>query len=91
MVCPLPSRSVPVRVSQEFRQKDTEAGDQQGISLLMGRRADTGTTEVQCVIFDPAQLEEVQMARWWQAHRHRFEKKFRVPRRSSGSGSQKPS
>ena len=75
------------RISQEFRQKDAEGGER-GISLLMGRRADTNTTEVQCIIFDPKQLKEVQMARWWQTHRHRFEKKYRVPRSSS---SQKPS
>lgn len=76
------------RISQEFRQKDAEGGEK-GISLLMGRRADTGATEVQCIIFDPKHLKEVQMARWWQTHRHRFEKKFRVPR--SSLSSQKPS
>lgn len=62
------------RISAEFRQKDSESGER-GISLLMGRNADTMTTEVQCVLFDPKYLSDVQAARWWEANRRRFEKR----------------
>ena len=42
-------------------------------------------TEVQCIIFDPKFLSDVQAARWWQSNRHRFEKKKRSAIRSLSS------
>jgi hypothetical protein len=62
------------RISSEFRQKD-EGTDEKGISLLMGRSAALGTSEVQCILFDPKHLSDVQAARWWEQNRRRFEKR----------------
>lgn len=61
------------RVSSEFRVKDEESGER-GVSLLMGRCNATRTHEVQCVLFDPKYVSDLQAARWWNANGHRFER-----------------
>jgi hypothetical protein len=79
-----PQEAFDGRISQEFRTKDPEGGER-GVSLLMGRDASTMATEVQCIVFDPKFLSDVQAARWWQSNRHRFEKKKRSAIRSLSS------
>lgn len=69
-----PTEQFDGRISAEFRQKDSESGEK-GISLLMGRSSAVGTTEVQCILFDPKHLSDVQAARWWEQNRRRFEKR----------------
>ena len=41
----------------------------------MGRSAALQTSEVQCILFDPKHLSDVQAARWWEQNRRRFEKR----------------
>ena len=69
-----PSDQFDGRISSEFRQKD-EGTDEKGVSLLMGRSAALGTSEVQCILFDPKHLSDVQAARWWEKNRRRFEQR----------------
>ena len=69
-----PSDQFDGRISSEFRQKD-EGTDEKGVSLLMGRSAALGTSEVQCILFDPKHLSDVQAARWWERNRRRFEQR----------------
>ena len=57
-----PQEAFDGRISQEFRTKDPEGGER-GVSLLMGRDASTMATEVQCIVFDPKFLSDVQAAR----------------------------
>jgi hypothetical protein len=61
------------RVSSEFRVKDEESLER-GVSLLMGRCSATHTHEVQCVLFDPKHMSDLQAARWWAANCCRFQK-----------------
>lgn len=60
------------RVSAEYRVKDMES-DERGVSLLMGRSVVTKQSEVQCVLFDPKYMSDLQAARWWAANRRRFD------------------
>merc|ERR1740130_2607359 len=69
-----PTEQFDGRISSEFRQKD-EGTAEKGISLLMGRSAALQTSEVQCILFDPKHLSDVQAARWWEQNRRRFEKR----------------
>lgn len=44
----------------------------EGVSLVIGKLRDKGTTEVQAIRFDRQKFSAQQAAAWWDRHRHRF-------------------
>ena len=78
------------RVSQEFRVKDPGSGER-GVTLLMGRVAHSGVAEAQAVLFDSERVSDLQAARWWREHGHRFEQvKERLKREKQRAQSAQP-
>lgn len=68
-----PSEEFDGRVSSEYRVKDVEGGER-GVSLFMGRSSVTRQPTVQCILFEPKYLSDLEAARWWAANRYRFER-----------------
>lgn len=61
-----------------YRKTDKKAG-RDGVALLMGRREDTFEEEVIAVLFDKEKVSELDAARWWLDHEHRFSEFMRTP------------
>jgi len=54
-----------------YRKTDKKAG-RDGVALHMGRREDTFEEQVIAVLFDKEKVSELEAARWWLDHEHRF-------------------
>lgn len=58
-------------LSSMYRKTDKKA-KRDGVALHMGRREDTFEEEVIAVLFDKEKVSELDAARWWFDHEHRF-------------------
>uniref|UniRef100_K3WAW9 Uncharacterized protein n=1 Tax=Globisporangium ultimum (strain ATCC 200006 / CBS 805.95 / DAOM BR144) TaxID=431595 RepID=K3WAW9_GLOUD len=54
-----------------YRKTDKKA-QRDGVALHMGRREDNFEEEVIAVLFDKEKVSELEAARWWSEHEHRF-------------------
>lgn len=61
-----------------YRKTDKKAG-RDGVALHMGRRENTFEEEVIAVLFDKEKVSELEAARWWLDHEHRFAEFMRGP------------
>lgn len=58
-------------LSSMYRKTDKKAR-RDGVALHMGRREDNFEEEVIAVLFDKEKVSELEAARWWHEHEHRF-------------------
>lgn len=58
-------------LSTMYRKTDKKA-QRDGVALHMGRREDNFEEEVIAVLFDKEKVSELEAARWWCEHEHRF-------------------
>lgn len=58
-------------LSTMYRKTDKKA-KRDGVALHMGRREDNFEEEVIAVLFDKEKVSELEAARWWCEHEHRF-------------------